>query len=118
MAKAKSESVATVPADAMPVVEESPPFGRFGTQKPVEPGGKVPREVKGFERAAGTGMKRFKIRCDNFGSHAHRYILAADEKAACDCFCEVDGVNIERKRLEKYGKTVPAPELVVTEMAD
>lgn len=97
----KTEKLKTHPTV---VTTDDPKPPKHGTPEPVEPGGKVPRVVKGTDRAIpGSGLKRFRIRCDTFTACKTRYILAKTEEDAIKFYSEQDGIPklVENAKKEK-----------------
>ncbi len=119
MAKAKEAAEpSAIPPDGVPGQgSDSGKAPPFGTAKPAAVGGKVPRVIHELERAP-HGLKRFKIRCENYGSQMNRYVLAADETGAVSCFREYEKIDAELARLKKIGGQVDEPALVVRELPD
>lgn len=95
--------------------ETKPP--PFGTAKPAEATGPLPRVVDELERAV-PGTKRFKIRCNNYQPQERRYILARNEDEARACYTKVNKLDEEMERLKKNGGTVEPAALVVTLLPD
>jgi hypothetical protein len=121
MAKAKEQLPAGVPPEGgNRGGDDEKPKPKFGTGKPAEAKGVLPRVIDQLERAV-AGTTRFKIRCNNYGPKKTRYVLAADgdEKGARECYLKAEGLDKELDRLEKLtpGKVEPA-DLVVTELPD
>lgn len=99
--------------------EGKPP--QFGTGRPADPDGPVPRVITQLERAPNRSLSRFKIRCNNYHPQKTRYILAKDEASAKACYLAANGLD---KLIEKLKKSTPAgekveePDLAVTELED
>lgn len=90
---------------------------RFGTATPVDPGGAVPRVVRGTERAP-DGLTRYRVRCANYGPQPARYILARDRDEAKEHYLSVQRIDALLARLEKSGQKPEPPELVVVALED
>lgn len=89
--------------------------------RPADAAGPVPRVLDPLERAP-RGLRRFKIRCTNYGTSASRYVLARDEAEARAHFSQAAGVDDLYARAKKgRAKDAPAPDapdLVVVELED
>lgn len=121
---AKKELPPGVPEERTPIPggtdEQSPP-PKFGTEKPADAGGPVPRVIDALERAPGKGKVapfRFKIRCNNYHPQKTRYILANDEESAKRCYLKANGLDKHLERLKKNNMTVEEPDLAVTQLED
>lgn len=90
-----------------------------GTSRVAGPG-PFPRVCHQLERAAGSGMKRFKLRCDNYTGQALRYVLAADEESAKACYLKVQALDklLDRLRKENPGKEPDKPGILCWELPD
>lgn len=108
------------PPPAPPGVKAAPPDGpvrgtpvagmkepEFGTAKPADPVGELPRECNPLERAV-AGVRRFKFRGESgtgLGLMTVKYVLAADATAA-------------ELHYRELVKAADADRVVCTELAD
>lgn len=102
-----------------PMQRETPP-PPFGTPKPASDGGDLPRVIDPLERAP-TGLKRFKVRCNNYSPHGlTKYILAQpdQEDAVKALYLKDRGIQTELDKLAKRKVEVVEPDLVVTVLPD
>jgi hypothetical protein len=102
--------------------EQSPP-PKFGTARPADPAGDLPRLTDALDRVKRDGpVARYKIRCNNYHPQETRYILSqrseAGEKAARELYLKVNGLDLHLARLRKNGVTVEEPDLVVRCLED
>lgn len=81
----------------------------FGTARPLDAAGELPRVVHELERAA-PGTTRYKVAFRSHDSPKHRYVLAApgDEAGAVACATKANGLD----------RAEPPPLTVVTRLPD
>lgn len=112
-----------VPPEQVPfpggLVDEQKPPPKYGTGRPADPSGPVPRVIDPLERAPKkSGLSRFKIRCNNYHPQKTRYILAADAESAKACYLKANGLDKAVEKLKKAGGPVEEPDLVIVELED
>lgn len=98
--------------------EDIGPPPKFGTGKPADPEGDVPRVIDPLERAP-KGLIRFKIRCNNYHPQKTRYILARTEDEARAEFMKANGLDKHIAKLKKINTpNLVEADLVVTQLPD
>lgn len=103
---------------AGPAVDEAPP-PKHGTPVPIDLGGPVPREVPGLARVpAGSGLTRFKVRCDSHTPRKTRYVVARTADEAGEFFLKLHGVEAQNADAAARGEAVLPPKLAVHALPD
>lgn len=122
---AEKKLPAGVPEEQTPIPgggESKGPPPKFGTPRPMpEAGGDVPRVVNQLERFGTVkGVKRYKIRSNNYHPQRTLYILARNEDEARDFYLTTTGLKREMERLKKNAPnaTIEEADLVVRELVD
>lgn len=114
----KKHEAEEAPMPPLPPDKPAAPAGDELPPMPVaDPGGPVPRVISQNERAP-KGLKRFKLRCDNYQTQPTLYVLAKDEDQARAEYLKVTGIAEIVANAKKSGIATAVPHLAVKELAD
>jgi hypothetical protein len=109
--RAASPEPAGVKLNPVPEGEDRPPSA------PTAEAGVVPRYIHQNYRAP-AGLRRYKIRCLNYGGMGFRYVLARNQQEAEDCYIEQTGLKAKVSSAKASRIDVAEPWLNTRELPD